>query len=281
MNILAKAQKHNLHFLDLRSDPEESYQEKDPICNGCHENLTEILSNNEFEFLLKCKKKSDGLGGCSWTTCNSCIQNWYKHLLKKKTTGLYTCPQCKVPKTFDIDFKEINEITKKMVKKNKVGQLRKTPVKNNVSHTKSDITKMIKKNKDCQLLKTHVKNTVTGRWVLKTGTIGRKILNDKDTKNNDKILNDKDTKNNDKILNKITGRMVKKTGKIGIKILAEKSKKEFKEPTNKVRIEEVNSKGLRKSSRVKKNNKKTIVDESVEKKVTKKKKNIIDDVFDI
>jgi hypothetical protein len=315
MNILAKVQKHNLHFLDLdvRKEPDSPNQENqeneknDPICNSCHGNLSEIVSKNEFEFFLKCKKNSKGLGGCSWTTCNKCIKEWYKHLVKKRLihktyfdhpNHLYTCPQCKVQKTFDIDFEEINEII--LQHKQKLGQklghqsyhqsylekmkiekmkqeqfslyMNKAVAQGYPKYKKSDIKEIIKSNKNAQLLKTHVKNPGSGRWVLKTGKLGKEIISKKEIP---KSVQPQKIK--DKILNPISGKIVRtqrKDKKVKIVILEE-------------------PKGLRRSSRIKESmekkkkesmekKKKESVEkkkkESVEKK-KKKKKNIIDDVF--
>ena len=96
MNILEKAQKQNLNFLD---DPDSDQDQE--ICNSCNVNV------NAPSELLKCKKNSKG-GGCSWTTCHECIRKWYIMLrdLSKKENCELTCPQCKAPRTFNIYIPE-------------------------------------------------------------------------------------------------------------------------------------------------------------------------------
>lgn len=307
MDILANAQKkHSLYFLN-----QERFKDnddiKDPnlnkeICNGCLEPISKIIQGDEWEFLIKCQKKT-GKGGCSWVSCHHCIKEWFKITVKKYKEksynkyvqeGLFACPQCKVQKTYDVDYNELMPPAPKPI-----------PYKQPSKNLKITSYKTIYKPKSQD--DKYIFNPKSGKHVLKTGIIGCKILKAKEKKEEGGNIIVK----GNKILNPDTGIWVLKTGITGKKILKNyedkkiaevmkpfTTKKKVKKVTNKITkpknkskyniSADIDSSNIITGSRTRmtKQQKNVLKEARVKRMVNdckikkKKTKNIIDDLFD-
>ena len=206
-------------------------------CNSCLRSIAEISEKNPFEFLLNCTKKKNGTGGCSWVSCHGCLKSWFN------TQKNYACPQCKVIKTFDIEY-PIKKNVKKNVQKLNIpdywSNYVKDPETGIMVEKDTDEGKKVKKmletgsyklifNSD----KTKVKNPKTGMFCKINGTTGKKVIKERNKLRFENGLKIKLVYNQDKtkVKNPETGRWCKVDGATGKKII-QKYKKSRKSKKN-------------------------------------------------
>jgi hypothetical protein len=160
-------------------------------CNTC-------LKENE---VIKCSH-------CTYNSCENCTIQWYNHLITVGSSAKYSCPQCKAIRSYEIDYDKVIEETEDteteetdlsvetrlfnlMVRQSDtiededieaIMQMFNTIFPNQPVVQPAVVQPAVVQPAVVQPLTKennpeYILNPLTGRYVLRTGRIGKKIIN--------------------------------------------------------------------------------------------------------
>jgi hypothetical protein len=165
-------------------------------CNICFNSLTDIIMENEFNYLLKCST-------CQFKSCNVCIHKALK--INNR------CPHCQTKESYDIDYNDPIVFQNEFVTQAHI-------INNNIMikrNLRKQLGILLNELQTISTIKTELESSISINILQENFGIEKKTLYE-DTNN---LVIDRLVKRNSKILNTQTNRYVQMNGSMGKKVI--------------------------------------------------------------